>query len=43
MIDRIELIADLMAYAAQLKAAGQFIQSAVVWQCIKLIRLVQPG
>lgn len=41
MIDRIALIADLMAYAAKLKAAGKIIQSVVVWRCIALVRRVQ--
>lgn len=37
MIDRIELTAELMVYAARLKGDGKLIQAAVVWRCISLI------
>lgn len=38
MIDRIELIADLMAYSRKLKADGKIIQAEGVWHCIGIIR-----
>ena len=38
MIDRIEVIAELMAYQGRLKAAGKVIQAVVVGRCIAVIR-----
>lgn len=43
MIDRIELIAELMAYRAKLKADGKIIQSVVVDRCIALIKRISPA